>query len=185
MPDTRHSYLKRLQPAAYHGLAYVHWNMTIEGRRIGWLTDQAHLKFRELQLHTLARYELACPAYCLMPDHLHLFWIGLADTSDQLRAVQFFRQRYNAILKTAGYEFQAQSYDNVLTETDREQDAVIRLAYYITENPVRGGLVDQAADWPYSGSQVVGYSDVDWQREDFSDQFWKIYAIEVRKREKI
>ncbi len=185
MKEVGHSYLKRLEPTAYQGLAYVHWSMTIDDRKTGWLTGETHLKFRELQLHTLVRYQLVCPAYCLMPDHLHVFWIGLAVASDQLRAAQFFRQRYNAILKSEGCEFQEQAHDNVLTRTDRERDAVIRLAYYISENPVRASLVTHSRDWPYSGSQAVGYPDIDWRRDDFNEQFWKIYGIEARKHEHV
>jgi putative transposase len=76
--------------------------MTIEGRRTGWLTHMFHAQFRELLLHALARYQLACPAYCLMPDHLHLLWLGLAPSSDQRLAAQFFRQHMNRLLASGG-----------------------------------------------------------------------------------
>jgi REP element-mobilizing transposase RayT len=86
-----HSYLHRLPAAAYQGNAYVHWSMTLENRATGWLTPLLHSRFRELLLHTVARYGLLCPAYCLMPDHLHALLIGLRATSDQRVAVRFFR----------------------------------------------------------------------------------------------
>jgi hypothetical protein len=117
-----------------------------------------------------------------MPDHIHLFWIGLSTYSDQLKAVRFFRQHANDILRLSDVEFQAQAYDNVLRENDREGNAVIELAYYITENPVRAGHVEDARDWAFSASHAMGYPDLDWRMTDFAERFWKIFAIEVGKR---
>src|SRR5262249_49602455 len=48
--------------------------------------------FRELLLHAAARENLYCPAYILMPDHIHLLWMGLKLSSDQINAMRFLRQ---------------------------------------------------------------------------------------------
>ncbi|MDF1751547.1 MAG: hypothetical protein P1U89_02110, partial [Verrucomicrobiales bacterium] len=66
--------LKRLDDSFYQGENWVHWNMTINHRAAGWLSDSLHLQLREAMLHTLVRYQLTCPVYCLMPDHGHLLW---------------------------------------------------------------------------------------------------------------
>jgi REP element-mobilizing transposase RayT len=42
-------------------------------------------------LHAAAREGLFCPVYCLMPDHLHLVWMGLRLDSDQRNAMSFLR----------------------------------------------------------------------------------------------
>ncbi len=96
-PET-HAWLRRLPPAFYRGLASVHWEMTLNERQEGWLGHPLHWRFREVLLHTLARYRLICPAYCLMPDHLHLLWMGVSKNSDQRRAVKFFREHLNPVL---------------------------------------------------------------------------------------
>ena len=44
-------HLPRLEPKAYRGQAYVHWTMTIEDRRSGWLVPIFNYKFRELLTH--------------------------------------------------------------------------------------------------------------------------------------
>ena len=44
--DLHHGHMKRLSPEFYRGQAFVHWSMTIDGRRTGWLTDAFHLRFR-------------------------------------------------------------------------------------------------------------------------------------------
>ena len=54
------------------------WNMPLDKRATGGLDAASHFNFRELLLHAAAREMLVCPVYCLMPDHLHLVWIGSA-----------------------------------------------------------------------------------------------------------
>lgn len=86
----RSSYLKRLAPGDYRGLAYVHWSMTMEARKTGWLGPEFHTQFREILIHALFRYALCCPIYCCMPDHIHLLWVGVLKGSDQRNAMKFF-----------------------------------------------------------------------------------------------
>ena len=93
--------LKRLPRPYYQGRAWVHWSMTIENRAKGWLDPLHHARLREAMLHTLTRYRLACPVYCLMPDHGHFLWGGLAEGSDQIPAAKFFRQEWNRLLGEA------------------------------------------------------------------------------------
>ena len=84
--------LPRLPEHFYRGLAYVFWTHTTENWQPLPLSQAFHAQFRELLCHTCARYQLATPVYCLMPDHFHIFWIGQSPDSDQLRATKFFRK---------------------------------------------------------------------------------------------
>lgn len=70
------SRLPKLAAESYCGLVCVHWTLTLENRAAGWLSAAFHATFREILLHAGARYGLACPAYVLMPDHVHLIWLG-------------------------------------------------------------------------------------------------------------
>ena len=65
-------YLPRLKRVFYQADAVVFWTLPVSHRQQGWLTDGFHAVFREMMLHAAAREGLLCPAYCLMPDHLHL-----------------------------------------------------------------------------------------------------------------
>lgn len=76
-------YLPRLRRECYQADAVIFWTMPISGRAQGWLNDRFHASFREMMLHTAAREGLLCPAYCLMPDHVHLVWMGLRRDTDQ------------------------------------------------------------------------------------------------------
>src|SRR5687768_14537346 len=106
--------LRRLGAAWYQSTAWVHWTMTIEARRRGWLDREHHAEVREMLIHTCARYQLLCPAYCLMPDHAHFLFMGLSDTSNQRNAVKFFRKAWNSRLLEKGFSLQKQSHDHVL-----------------------------------------------------------------------
>jgi putative transposase len=174
--------MKRLSSEFYRGQSFVHWNMTVADRRTGWLDEAFHSRFREVLLHTLSRFELLCPVYCLMPDHLHLLWLGLADASDQDKATAFLRRHLNACFKPDGFELQKQSWDVVLREKDRERHAVVKTIFYIVENPARRGLAGTAREWPFSGSQAVGYPQFDWRDANYGEKVWRIYEKEVLRR---
>ena len=173
--------MKRLAPEWYRGRTFVFWTYTVQDRRTGWLDDRFHASFREIQLHTLARYQLVCLSYCLMPDHVHLLWAGLAPDSDQDRAASFFHKYTGRALHARGYKWQKQAWDVVLREKDRERGALVGTVFYIAENPVRKGYARQASDWSWSGAQASGYPELDWRMPDFHSRVWKIYETEVRR----
>jgi putative transposase len=87
-----------LAPEFYQGDAAVHWVLTLFDRRTGWLKDPLHRQFRELMLHAAAREGLFCPAYCLMPDHVHLIWLGLHRDTEQRNAMSFLRTHLEPLL---------------------------------------------------------------------------------------
>jgi putative transposase len=173
----RHSWLRRLAPSFYKGYAAVHWQMTLDQRRRGWLSPEFHQGFREMLLHTMARYRLICPIYCLMPDHLHLIWMGIAYTSDQRLASPFFRGQMNRLLakcRTGAFRLQGQAYDHVLRQDDRRVEPVRELAHYILENPRRARLIQADEVWPYLGCMIPGYPDLHPLDGDYWSKFWRI-----------
>src|SRR5437870_2584171 len=117
----RRFYLPRLPREYYQGDAVVHWTLPIFHRRQGWLDERFHSAFREMLLHTAAREGLFCPTYCLMPDHLHLVWMGLRPDSDQLNGMAFLRAHLEP--KLAPQKFQQQGHDHVLKEEERRRNA--------------------------------------------------------------
>ena len=128
-------YLKRLGPENYRGFAWVHWTMTMNQRQVGWLSDGFHWQFRERLTHVAFRYQIACPIYCSMPDHIHQLWAGLAETSDQRNAMKSFRKEVNRILETinasvAEVTKTSHSDDTVaeVTKTSHSDDTVAEVA---------------------------------------------------------
>jgi REP element-mobilizing transposase RayT len=182
--DSKHDWLRRLPDGFYRGFSTVHWQMTIQDRVTGWLKPGFHPRFRELLLHTLARFDLVCPIYCLMPDHLHLLWMGVAETAEQKKAAKFFREQVNALLDRCqpGTRFQAQAYDHVLRQHEKGADAVREMAHYIEQNPVRAGLVKHPRQWPYLGCMVTGYPKLHPLDEGYWEKFWRLRAAMMENR---
>jgi REP element-mobilizing transposase RayT len=171
-------YLKRLPAAAYRGQAYVHWSMTMEDRRTGWLIPIFYYKFRELLTHTAYRYGLSCPIYCCMPDHIHLLWVGIADSCDQRHAIRFLRRQLNAVLDKLGAQLQSQPFDHVLREEDRNRDGFEAVAEYIARNPERAKLVapDGYRDYKCTGCLIPGYPELNPWLPDYWERFWRTYS---------
>ena len=151
--------LKRLPPEYYQGQAWVHWSLTIDDRKTGWLDARFLYKFREILTHVAFRDSLACPIFCLMPDHLHLLWCGLAEITDQQVAMKRFRKDVNDCLKRIDFAFQLQPYDHVLKDEELERDAIESVIEYIARNPERAKLIgrDEFATYPYTGCLIPGY----------------------------
>ncbi len=172
-----HSYLKRLQPEQYRGHAYVHWSMTMQDRQTGWLVPIFYYKFREILTHAAFRFGFCCPIYCCMPDHIHLLWLGILPTCDQLLAARYFRKQLNPILEVLGTRFQEQGYDHVVREDERGHDAFEAVFEYIARNPERASLVkkDCYRQYPYTGCLMPGYPELKIWDEDYWERFWRIH----------
>ena len=167
-------YLPRLHREFYQADAVVFWTMPVAHRAKGWLDAAFHATFREMTLHAAAREGLLCPAYCLMPDHLHFVWMGLRLTVDQRNAIQFLRAQLGPFLKPA--RFQHQAHDHVLTPKERRRHTfTLACADYVFLNPLKAGLVKNPADWPYSGALVPGYPRIRVFDADYWPWFWKRY----------
>jgi putative transposase len=167
-------YLPRLDRRFYQGHAHVHWTLTMRDRVMGWLSAELHLRFRELLLHTMARGSLICPVYCLMPDHLHMIWMGLDESCDQMKSIAFFDTYFEPMLSPV--KLQPQPHDHVLREEENTQDAFQNAAHYILENPLRAKLVRERTDWPYLGCMVPGYPKLHPVEEGYWEKFWRIHA---------
>lgn len=173
------SRLKRLPSEHYQGDAWVHWTMTTTSRGEGWLDARFLYRFRELLTHALFRYQIACPIYCLMPDHLHLLWTGLATDSNQLNAMKSFRISINDSLSRVGHALQRQAYDHVLKDNELERQAIESVAEYIARNPERKGLVavDEFCDYPYTGCLLPGAPLVRLWTATGWDEVWKTLSF--------
>ena len=169
----RTCYLPRLARECYQGHAAVHWTLTVFDRGSGWLNELFHSQFREIMIHTAVREGLLCPAYCLMPDHIHLMWLGLRRDSDQKNGMPFLRTHLEPLLSP--HKFQPQAHDHVLREEERKRGAFAKICFYILANPVRAKLIKEAERWPFCGAIVPGYPKLHPLDDDFWPKFWKLF----------
>ena len=162
--------LRRLPRECYQADALVHWSLTILSRKQGWLTGLFLYRFRELLTHSLFRYGIACPMFCLMPDHIHMVWMGLNKGSDQLNAMKHFHTRCNESLKRINFQLQDQAYDHVFQDDERRDVELRNTCQYIARNPERAGLVktDAYASYRFTGCLVPGYPEL----RPFDPTYW-------------
>lgn len=169
----RSFYLPRLPREYYQGDAVVHWTMPIAQRGTGWLNETFHQRFREILLHAAAREGLICPTYCLMPDHIHLVWMGLRLDTDQRNGMKFLREHAGKLL--APHRFQHQPHDHVLREEQRRREVFRTVCFYVIDNARVEKLAVRLEDWPFAGCVIPGYPAMHPLEEDFWAQFWKLY----------
>lgn len=180
--ESRHSnprssfshYLPRLRREFYQGDAVIFWTMPVHLRKQGWLSEGFHAVFREMMLHAADREGLLCPAYCLMPDHIHFVWMGIRCAADQRNGMKFVRAQISPLLRPS--EFQHQAYDHVLKPKERQRKMFsLACADYILLNPFKRELVSRPSDWPYLGAIVPGYPHLNPFSPDYWPWFWKHY----------
>jgi len=98
---------------------------------------------------TAERFGFRIWAYCFMPDHLHILVQGSAPRSHQPGFMHRFKQMSGyAHKRQHGRKLWQESYyEHIL----RTEETIAAVARYIFENPVRKGLVETPAEWPFSG----------------------------------
>lgn len=115
-------------------------------------SDEDYELYRDLLASQCRRQGVACWAYCLMPNHVHL--ILVPDTEQALgRALGETHRRYtsviNARLRVTGHLFQSRFGSVVMDE-----DHLMAAARYVALNPVRAGLAARAEDWRWSSARA-------------------------------
>ena len=108
--------------------------------------------YRDLLAERCRANGVACWAYCLMPNHVHL--ILAPRTPEGLgRALGKAHRRYssfvNARARATGHLFQGRFSSVVMDE-----DHLMAAARYVALNPVRARLVARAEDWPWSSARA-------------------------------
>jgi putative transposase len=128
------------------------------------VTSGRHPAFRDTHWPTVCLRELreaadlramSIYAYCLMPDHLHLLLRSNAGHS-VINFLKDFKQQTGFWYKrSTGRTLWQASYHDHFARSDED---LLAAARYIFGNPVRVGLADHAAGYPFNGSFV-------WERD--------------------
>lgn len=120
------------------------------------------------------RFGVAVHAYCLIPNHIHL--LLRPEESNLSRAMHWlesiYAREWNKRHGRGGHVFQGRFHlKPLISET-----ALLWVSRYIHRNPLEPGLVEKAADWPWSSMPVYAGS----QGEDFltTSQILRLMARE-------
>ena len=104
--------------------------------------------YKDSLAESCRRFGVACWAYCLMPNHVHLILAPEDGTGLALalaRAHRLYAGFVNARARQTGHLFQGR-----FGSVAMDEDHVMAAARYVALNPVRARLVDRARDWPHS-----------------------------------
>jgi REP element-mobilizing transposase RayT len=95
------------------------------------------------------RYSLF--AWCVMANHVHCLLTPHWPLSKITQGLKGFTARQiNQLQNKLGRKFWVdESYDHWV----RDHDELLRIIWYIENNPVKAGLRDQPADWPWSSAR--------------------------------
>jgi len=110
--------------------------------------DADHALYRDLLAERCRKASVACWAWCLMPNHVHL--ILVPSTADGLaRAIGETHRQYtgfvNARSRWTGHLFQGRFSSVVLDE-----EHLMLAARYVALDPVRARFVQRPQDWAWS-----------------------------------
>ena len=117
-----------------------------------------YISYLRVLATVVARFGWVCHSYCLLPNHTHV----LVETPDPnlgkgMRILNgMYAQRFNARYRRVGHVFQG-PYRSELLSRDGH---LLEVCRYIPLNPVRAGLCDDPAAWPWSSySALAGLSE--------------------------
>jgi REP element-mobilizing transposase RayT len=102
---------------------------------------------------TTTRFDVRCRAYCLMPNHYHLLLepaaLPLSRMMQQLNSSysQWFNRRHGRVGHVLQGRFKALVLD--------DESYLRRVVRYMVLNPVRGRLVENPAQWPWSSYRAT------------------------------
>ena len=100
-------------------------------------------------IHFRDQKEYDLMAYCIMPNHVHMMFVGRNDISPYkiLQSLKRHTAREaNKVLKRTGAFWQHESYDQMVRD-DKEFENILS---YILNNPIKAGLVKNWKDWEWS-----------------------------------
>jgi putative transposase len=109
----------------------------------------------ELMVATFCKYrdvdEFELHEYVVMPNHVHLL-VSLKDHQELSRVIQLIKGGFSHSLREHGAVFPVVWQQRYYDRRVRDGNEFAEISRYIRQNPVRRGLVENAADYPYSSA---------------------------------
>ena len=104
--------------------------------------------YMDLMAERCAAHDVACWAYCLMPNHIHLVLVPMSEDG-LARAVGEAHRRYaaffNARARVIGHLFQGR-----FSSVAMDDAYLLAAVRYLALNPVKAKLAKRAQDWRWS-----------------------------------
>ena len=141
--------------------AYYH--VMNRGRRAEaiFLDVEDYVNFQELLIELTTVYGIRIIAYCLMPNHYHLFLqTPKANLSESFRHLNgVYTQKFNRKHQVDGALFRGR-FKSILVDKETYYLELIR---YIHRNPLRAGIEKKLGDYPWSSHSAYLSEAKQWQ----------------------
>jgi putative transposase len=111
--------------------------------------EQAQAALEKYAERGIREFRVSVGRYVIMPDHIHLFVCGGSDFVLSPWAAGL-KRAISLALGTRGAFWQPGFFDHVV----RSDESYAAKWHYVCENPVRAGLVEHSAHWPFQGDVV-------------------------------
>ena len=99
------------------------------------------------------RGEFLLHEFVVMPNHIHLL-ISVDDGHAVGRAMQMTKGGFSHAVGKAGLKLKAIWQPSYYEHRVRDEEEYERMRTYIHQNPVRRGLAEKSADYPYSSART-------------------------------
>jgi putative transposase len=169
----------------YEG-AYYHLLSRGNERRDIFLCDEDRNLFLDTIGECGERFEIDIFSYVLMSNHYHLLF--RTHRANLSKAMQWlagtYTRRFNNRHGRSGHLFQGR-FKSILVQNDAY---VLQLSCYIHRNPLRAGLVQRLADYPWSSYRAYAYGQkkpVDWLTTELILKQFKVSNPHKAYREKV
>jgi putative transposase len=156
----------RLPEGAYRGRKTISFTLCEDNRKRVFLDSTIQQVFKGFLIEAVEKYDCIVPAYCFMPDHLHVVTIGRSANSKGKVAIEEFKHRTGDWFAefSASFHWQKDFHDHIVRHRD-DRAAHVR---YVLRNPVRAGLVENFMDYPGLGS--IGVDLIEYLRDLDEDE---------------
>jgi putative transposase len=143
--------MPRLARAVIPGVPH-HITQRGNRRQRTFFEEEDHARYLELMSEWCARCSVEVWAWCLMPNHVHL--VAVPDSAEGLRrAIGEAHRRYTlAVNQREGW--QGHLWQGRFRSFVMDERHTLAAARYVELNPVRAGLVSNAADYPWSSARA-------------------------------
>lgn len=148
----------RLPIECYTGIVTCAFTACIDGKKKLFVTNDIVHTFIGFLKRATEKHDIRNRIYVFMPDHCHIILEGKSEKSNLWKCMTLFKQLtgYYMARTVPGFVWQKDFYDHII----RSDKAVKKHTRYVADNPVRGGLVKDFMEYPYTGSLDYHLTDI-------------------------
>ena len=150
--------IHRLPREYYQGEITTAFTLCIQNKKPLFLDPAVVHDFVKIMITTLEKSNCIVPAYCFMPDHLHIILAGKAVDADLWNTMVSYKQKtgYWLSRNIPAIRWQKDFYDHII----RSEKTIATQVRYILDNPVRKGIASSWQEYPHKGSIGCALDDV-------------------------